>query len=156
MGRGILAAEPRRFEETGKRVGENPEWKRREGFNLTYEFADAIKSAFALFCFQHLSMLSYQDSRDRGNQRKNAENILKVKEISCNNQITRLIDGIAPGEFDGNFKDGLGLAEQYGVLDHYQVLDSGVLIALDGVWYHSSEKVHCEPCLPLTKNGKTT
>jgi hypothetical protein len=55
-----------------------------------------------------------------------------------------------------NFRDGLGLAEQYGVLDQYQVLDGGVLIALDGVWYHSSEKVHCEPCLPLTKNGKKT
>jgi hypothetical protein len=156
MGRGILAAELRRFEKTGKKVGENPEWKRREGFNLTYEFADAIKSAFGLFFFQHLSMLSYQDSLDRGNQRKNAENILKVKEIPCNNQITRLIDGINPGEFDGNFRDGLGLAEQYGVLEQYQVLDGGVLLALDGVWYHSSEKVRCGHCLHLTKNGKTT
>ncbi|MDR1955984.1 MAG: hypothetical protein LBQ30_03940 [Treponema sp.] len=96
MGRGILAAELCRFEKTGKRVGENPIGKRREGFNLIYEFADAIKSAFGLFFFQHRSMLSYQDSLDRGNQRKNAENILKVREIPCNNQITRLIDGIAP------------------------------------------------------------
>jgi hypothetical protein len=31
MGRGILAAELRRFEETGKEVREKPEWKRREG-----------------------------------------------------------------------------------------------------------------------------
>jgi hypothetical protein len=93
MGRGILSAELRRFEKIGKKIGENPEWKRR----------------------------------------KNAENILKVKEIPCNNRITRLIDGINPGEFDENFRDGLGLAEQYGVLEQYQVLDGGVLIALDGV-----------------------
>ncbi|MDR1955825.1 MAG: hypothetical protein LBQ30_03120 [Treponema sp.] len=66
MGRGILAAELRRFEETGKKVGENPIWKRREGFNVTYEFADAVKSAFGLFFFQHMSMHSYQDSLDRG------------------------------------------------------------------------------------------
>jgi hypothetical protein len=79
-----------------------------------------------------------------------------VKEIPCNNQITRLIDGIEPGVFDENFRDGLRLAEEYGVLEQYQVLDGGVLIALDGVWYHSSEKVRCEPCLHLTKNGKTT
>ncbi|MDR1901106.1 MAG: hypothetical protein LBQ88_02320, partial [Treponema sp.] len=78
-GQGNLAAELRRSEETGKRVGENPIWKRREGFNLTYEFADAVKSAFALFFFRHMSMPGYQDSLDRGNQRKNAENILKVK-----------------------------------------------------------------------------
>jgi hypothetical protein len=55
-----------------------------------------------------MSMLEYQASLDR----KNAENILKVKEIPCNNQITRLVDGINPGEFDENFKDGLGLAEK--------------------------------------------
>ncbi|MDR1957085.1 MAG: hypothetical protein LBQ30_09565 [Treponema sp.] len=93
-------------------------------------------------------MLKFQDSLDRGNQRKNAENILKVKEIPGNNQITRLIDGINPAAFDDNFKDGLCLAEEYGVLDHYRVLD--------GIWYHSSEKVHGEHGLHLTKNGKTT
>jgi hypothetical protein len=91
-----------------------------------------------------MSMPGYQDSLDRGNQRKNAENILNVKEIPCNNQITRLIGGIEAGEFDANFREGLCLAEKYGILDQYKVLDGGVLIALDGVWYHSSEKVHCE------------
>jgi hypothetical protein len=45
-------------------------------------------------------MLKFKASLDRVNQRKNAENILKVKEIPCNNRITRLIDGIAPGAFD--------------------------------------------------------
>jgi hypothetical protein len=51
MGRGILAAESRWFEKTEKLVGENPERKRREGFNLIYEFADAVKSALALVSF---------------------------------------------------------------------------------------------------------
>ncbi|GHT85866.1 hypothetical protein FACS1894137_10680 [Spirochaetia bacterium] len=50
---------------------------------------------------------------DRGNQRKNAENILNVKEIPCNNQITRtfgsrLIDEVKPEAFDENFKDSIG------------------------------------------------
>jgi hypothetical protein len=51
----------------------------RQGFNVTYEFADAVKSAFAMLFFRFLSMLKLQDSLDRGNQRKNAENILKVR-----------------------------------------------------------------------------
>ena len=156
MGRGILAAQLSRFEEIGKRAEEKSAWKRREGFNLTYEFSDAIKSAFGLFLFQHLSMLSYQKALDRGNQRKNAENILGVKEIPCNNQITRLVDEVETREFDNNFKDGIALAEKYGVLEQYKVLDGGVLIAMDGVWFHSSEKVRCDHCLHVTKNGKTT
>jgi hypothetical protein len=51
MGMEIFAAESRRFEKTEKLAGENPERKRREGFNLTYEFANVVKSAFALVSF---------------------------------------------------------------------------------------------------------
>ena len=43
MGRGILQTQLSRFEEIGKRAEEKAAWKRREGFNLTYEFVDAIK-----------------------------------------------------------------------------------------------------------------
>jgi hypothetical protein len=156
MGRGILAAQLSRFDEIGERAEENSAWKRREGFNLTYTFGDAIKSAFGIFFFQHLSMLGYQESLDRGNQRKNAENILKVEEIPCNNQITRLLDQVEPEGFAGNFQEGIRQAETYGVLDQYRVLDGGVLIAVDGVWFQSSEKVHCEHCLHITNKGKTT
>jgi hypothetical protein len=38
----------------------------------------------------------------------------------------------------------------------YRVLDEGVLVAIDGVWYHASEKIHCEHCLHQTKDGVTT
>ena len=145
-----------RFDEIGEVTERKSAWKRREGFNLTYTFADAIKSAFGIFLFQHLSMLSYQESLERGNQRKNAENILNVKEIPCNNQITRLVDEAEPEGFAENFKRGIEQAEKYGVLEEYRVLDGGVLIAVDGVWFQSSEKVHCEHCLHITGKGKTT
>jgi hypothetical protein len=90
----------------------------------------------------------YQESLERGNERKNAENILKVKEIprnepprrrgasyacggvldpTANKEITRLVDEAATEGFDENFKRGIEQAEGYGVL----VLDVGVLIAVD-------------------------
>jgi hypothetical protein len=101
-------------------------------------------------------MLSYQESLDRGNQRKNAENILGIEKIPCGNHMTRLLDVVEPSEFDENFKEGVKLAEELGVLDLYNVLDGGVLIAIDGVWFESSEKVHCNHCLHITQDGKTT
>jgi hypothetical protein len=155
MGRGILPAQLSRFDEVGETTEGKSAWKRREGFNLTYTFADAIKSAFGIFLFQHLSMLSYQESLDRGNQRKNAGNILGVKEIPCGNQTTRLLDEAEPEGFDENFKTGIRQAEEYGVLDQYRVLDGGVLVAVDGVWFQTSEKVHCGHCLHITSKGKT-
>jgi hypothetical protein len=62
MGREILRAQLELFERIGDRAGEKPAGKRREGFNLTYTYAGAIKSGFGIFLFQHLSMLSYQES----------------------------------------------------------------------------------------------
>jgi hypothetical protein len=100
-----------RFDEIGELTEEKSAGKRREGFILTYTFADAIKNAFGIFLFQHLSMLGYQESLERGNQRKNAENILKVKEISCNTQITRPVDEAGSEGFDENFKRGIEQAE---------------------------------------------
>ena len=47
-------------------------------------------------------------------------------------------------------------AEERGALDSYRVLDEGVLIALDGVWYHSSENISCKRCLHVTKGDRTT
>jgi hypothetical protein len=81
---------------------------------------------------------------------------LQVKEIPCNNQITRLIDEVEPREFDENFKNCVKLAQEYGVFEQYKALEDGVLIALDGVWFQSSEKVHCNHCLHITKDEKTT
>ena len=59
-----------------------------------------------------------------GNRRKNAENILRVKEIPCGNRMTRLPGEAGPELFDENFKAGIGQAEKYGVLDRYRVLEA--------------------------------
>jgi hypothetical protein len=47
-----------------------------------------------------------------------------VKEIPSNNQITRLLDKVAPEGFDKNFKNCIKQAETYGVLDRYKVLEA--------------------------------
>jgi hypothetical protein len=103
-----------------------------------------------------MSMLGYQESLNRGNQRQNMENILEVKDIPCNNQITRLLDVVEPEVFYKNFETGIEQAEKYEVLEQYRVLDGGVLIAVDGVWFQSSEKVSCDHCLHITNKGTTT
>jgi hypothetical protein len=161
-GTGILRAQLDLCGKAGERTAGKSKWKRREGFNLTYEFADAIKSAFGIFFFQHLSMLGYQESLNRGNQRRNMENILEVKDIPCNNQITRqlrcrrLLDAAEPEVFYKNFETGIEQAERYGVFERYRVLDGGVLIAVDGVWFQSSQKVSRDHCLHITNKGITT
>jgi hypothetical protein len=100
-------------------------------------------------------MLNFQQEPKRKYNRSNAETVLDVREIPSNNQITRLLDNLEPAWFAESFNHNLKLAEQYGALQEYRVPDGGVLIALDGVWYFSSEHVHCGHCLHKTKDGET-
>jgi hypothetical protein len=129
---------------------------REAGNGLKYTIADALKSALAVFYFLHPSLLNFQQEMRRKTKRSNLETLFGVSKIPCTEQIKNIVDGIEPGALAGVFEEGLRLAGEQGVLKGYRVLDGGVLIALDGVWYHSSESIHCDHCLHQTKNGKTT
>jgi hypothetical protein len=155
MGRGLLKAHLRCFENVGEKVDSESDWNRDNGHDKKYEFSDAIKGAYGLFLFQHPSMLDYQEDLKRENRRKNTENILGVKKVPCNNQITRLLDVINPDKFGAIFNKGIEMAERYGALQQYKVLNGRLLVALDGVWFYESNKIHCEHCLHITKGGNT-
>ena len=79
-----------------------------------------------------------------------------VTALPSDTWIRAQMDRIAPEKFSPLFEGSLRIAEEAGVLAGYRVLDGGVLIALDGVWYHASEKIHCKRCLHIRKDGETT
>jgi hypothetical protein len=54
------------------------------------------------------------------------------------------------------FNNGLEQREKYDVLGEYRILDGGILIPLNGMWYFSSENIHCEYCLHKSNKGETT
>jgi hypothetical protein len=54
------------------------------------------------------------------------------------------------------FMDNPRTAEEAGALKEYRVLDGGVLLAIDGLWCHASQKVWCGHCRHITKDGETT
>ena len=140
------------LEQAGKELPDT----RREGYDRKYHLLDAVKCVFAVFFFQHPSLLNFQQEMQKKLKRNNLETILEVSEIPCAMQITRLLDGLEPERFSGVFTDNLKLAEENRGLEGYRVLDGGVLIALDGVWYFASENIHCEHCLHKSKDGVTT
>jgi hypothetical protein len=152
MGRGIFEKLLTILESKGDTLPDG----RHTGHNFRYSLSDAIKCAFGVFFFQYPSMLSFQRKMQEKHRRNNMESIFAVREIPSDTQIRTLLDGIQPERFGSVFNESLQIAEAHGVLDQYRVLDGGVLIALDGVWYHSSEHIHCKRCLHKTKDGQTT
>jgi hypothetical protein len=99
MGWGILKAQLPDFDQIGERADRDIQPRRRENYDLKYDYADAIKSAYGVFIFQHPSMLNFQQELKRKYNRSNAETVLDVREIPSNNQITRLLDNLEPEWF---------------------------------------------------------
>ncbi|MDR1971527.1 MAG: ISNCY family transposase, partial [Treponema sp.] len=128
----------------------------RKGPNLKYTLNDAIKSAFGVFFFQFPSLLRYMTEMENKRKRNNARSLLGVEQLPSDAQVRNLLDGIDPASLSPVFNETLRIAEERGVLEDYRVLGCGVLLALDGVWYHASEKVHCAHCLHQDKDGVRT
>ena len=153
MGRGIFNGLLKNLEAAGDGLTDN----RRKGFDLKYRLKDALKCALAVFFFQHPSMLDFQIKMKDKFKRSNLETMMEVKEIPSNVQITTLLDSINPESVNSVFNENLRAVDERASLKDFRVLDGGVLLALDGVWYFSSEQIHCEHCLhKTTKDGVTT
>ena len=152
MGRGIFNALLNNLEVSANDLADN----RREGFDLKYKLIDALKSALSVFFFQHPSMLDFQLKMKQKWKRSNLETVMGVQEIPSNVQITTLLDGINPDSVSSVFNKNLHTVDEWGDLKDFRCLDGGVLLALDGVWYFSSEQIHCRHCLHKTKEGVTT
>jgi hypothetical protein len=143
MGRGIFNSLLNNLEAAAASLADN----RREGFDLKYKLIDALKSAFSVFFFQHPSMLDFQAAMKQKWKRSKLETVMGVQEIPSNVRIATLLDGIDPDSLGGVFNKNLHIVDEWGGLKDFLCLDGSVLLALDGVWYFSSEQIHCDHCL---------
>jgi hypothetical protein len=128
-------------------VGDKISDLRRTGGNLKYWSFDGIKCAFAVFFFLYPSLLDFQRVMQDRRKQNNEETLFGVNGIPSDNQKRMLLYGVEPKAMGEVFTNNLGVAEEAEALDGYRVLDGGVLLALDGVWYYSSKGISCKHCL---------
>jgi len=112
-----------------------------------YTNRDAVNSAFAAFFFQFPSLLRYMREMQEQEKRDNVQSLFDIKGIPSDNQIRNIVDVIEPSVISGVFNETLKAVQLSGVINEYRVLDGGVLLAVDGLWYFSSENIHCPHCL---------
>ena len=72
--------------------------------------------------------------------------MFQVEHIPSDNQIRNLLDPINPSEFAEMFELGFDYLSHAGHLDSYRSINETLLIALDGVCYHSSKDIYCDKC----------
>ena len=124
--------------------------------NTRSTIQDAVFGAFGIFFTQSPSFLEYQRRLQHTKGRNNAQTLLGVEQIPCDNQVRTLLDPIAPSYLEPVFEEIFQGLEQHRLCDHFRVLGDHLLVSLDGTTYFSSKTIHCPNCLTrqLT-NGHT-
>ena len=129
---------------------------RKGGNNQRYTLEDAALSAFAVFFTQSPSFLDYQVRMHKARGRNNAESLFGIHQIPSDQQIRNLLDPVAPHHLAPLFIDTVEALYRLGELDNHRGLGGGLLVALDGTEYFSSEAISCPHCSTRTlANGKT-
>ena len=129
----------------------------RTGDNKTYSIRDAALSGFSVFFTQSPSFLDYQESMQKSKGNSNARTVFTIEKIPSDNQIRNLLDPVSPTLLFPAFSSAFSLLQEKDIVESYRSFNDTLLIAMDGTWFHSSEKVHCDNCSHKDhKDGRRT
>jgi Transposase DDE domain len=78
-----------------------------------------------------------------------------LKAIPSDTQMRAILDDVHPNQFRPAFKEVFRQGQRGKILEDYVFLEGGYLVALDGVEYFSSGKVHCDHCMTRTHSNGT-
>jgi Transposase DDE domain len=123
-----------------------PEQRRCPSFPV----ADTLMAGLALFSLKDPSLLAFCSRALDHNLRS----VFGLQAIPSDTQMREILDEVPPKQIRPAFKDVFRQVQRGKILEDYVFLEGCYLVALDGVEYFSSQKVHCEHCLTRThKNG---
>jgi hypothetical protein len=104
---------------------------------------DALMAGLAVFSLKDPSLLAFQ----RRTLDHNLRAVFGLRAIPSDTQMRTILDGVDPDEIRPLFGDTLRELERGKVIEDFRLLDGHYLIALDGVEYFRSKKVHCASCM---------
>src|SRR5580700_49686 len=121
-----------------RRFEQLPEQRRCPAFSL----ADTLMAGLALFSLKDPSLLAFQRrARDH-----NLRSVFGLKAIPSDTQLRSILDEVGPDHLRSLFKDLFREVQRGKILEDYVYLEDCYLIALDGVEYFNSKKIHCDHC----------
>jgi hypothetical protein len=116
----------------------------------TFPLADALMAGLALFSLKDASLLAFCGRALDHNLRS----IFGLKAIPSDTQMREILDEVSPNQLRPVFKEVFRQVQRGKILEDYVFLEGCYLLALDGVEYFTSQKVHCDHCMTRThKNG---
>lgn len=129
----------------------------RQAARCDHSLHDAVMSGFACMFFQDPSLAQFQQRMEEHENKNNLRTLFAVETIPKDTQLRDIIDHVESEALRPVFKDYFEKLQRGKYLESYQILPGHYICAIDGVYHHSSEKVHCDQCLTKThRNGSVT
>ena len=123
--------------------------------NSSYELADVLRGAFAMFSLKSPSLLSFKEQTTQ--EEKNLKAIYRLQAIPSDTQMRTALDPLDPAPLRTLFTTFFYKLNEAGVLKEYEYWKRHVIVSIDGVEHFSSTKVHCAHCTTRThRNGETS
>lgn len=127
---------------------------KRRGTNCSFpDLADIVLSGFSVFYLQSLSFLAHRQQMEIDHGQNNACSLFGIEKIPTPNHV------VAAGQHELDITaPGLSADSGDALSAWFAGEDAGgngqMLIAMDGVHFHESDKVHCDLCSrKQMKNG---
>lgn len=117
----------------------------------TFPLADTLMAGLALFSLKDPSLLAFCDRVVDHNLRS----VFGLQAVPSDTQVREILDAVDPEQLRPVFTDVFRQLQRGKVLEEFVFLEGSYLVALDGVEYFCSKKVHCPHCLRRTHtNGE--
>jgi len=112
----------------------------------TFPLADTLMAGLALFSLKDPSLLAFCDRVVDHNLRS----VFGLHAVPSDTQIREILDTVKPQQLRPVFTDVFRQVQRGKVLEEFVFFKGCYLVALDGVEYFCSKKVHCSHCLTRT------
>jgi hypothetical protein len=123
--------------------------------NSSYDLADVLRSAFAMFSLKSPSLLAFGEQTKP--ERQNLQAIYHIAAIASDTQMRAALDPVSPLPLRQLFARLFATLCEAGVIKEYHYWQGHLIVSIDGVEHFSSAKIHCDHCTTRTlRNGKTS
>jgi hypothetical protein len=122
-----------------RRFDQLSDQRREPDFSLT----DTLMAGLALFSLKDPSLLAFC----RRTVDHNLRSVFGLLAVPSDTQMRTILDDVDPLLLRPLFQDIFRQLQRGKILEDYVFLDGCYLVALDGVEYFCSKKVHCSSCL---------
>lgn len=122
----------------------------RDPHRIRWQMAAVLMSAFAMFFFQHPSLLEYQRRMKKHTGRSNLERIFQIKDIPSDTQMREILDAAPIEPLRSVLSQLFERMRRVGWTGRFVTEVDGqryYTVVLDGSQYFSSTKIECASCL---------